>query len=262
MHHSPESPPMTDLRLYILTGASRGMGAAIAEQLLAPGVTLLGISRRVHPGLAAQAEAVGAQVLQWQRDLGDPGPLATELQAWLADLTGSHFSSACLINNAGVISRIGPIDQSDNADLQQALRVGLEAPVLLSAAFLRGTLHWRADRRILNISSGLGRRAMAGSATYCAAKAGLDHVSRAMALDEAGRPNGARIVSLAPGVIDTDMQVQLRSADPAGFPDQAMFLALKEQQQLNSTEAAARQVITCLHRSDFGQTVIADVREA
>ena len=252
---------MTDSRLYILTGASRGMGAAMAEQLLAPEVTLLCISRRTQPGLAERAVATGAHLLQWQRDLADPGPVATALEDWLGSLTGSHFAQAHLINNAGVISRIGPIDQSDNADLQQALRVGLEAPVLLSAAFLRGTLHWRAERRILNISSGLGRRAMAGSATYCAAKAGLDHVSRAMALDEAGRPNGARIVSLAPGVIDTDMQVQLRSADPAGFPDQAMFLALKEQQQLNSTAGAARQVISYLHRADFGQTVIADVRQ-
>ena len=68
---------------------------------------------------------------------------------------------------------------------------------------------------------------MAGQATYCAAKAGMDHLSRAVALDQALLSNGARIVSLAPGVIDTDMQVQLRSAEGPGFPEQSMFAGLK-----------------------------------
>ncbi len=248
--------------LYILTGASRGLGAAMAEQLLAPGVTLLCIARQPHPTLDEQGRQAGATVLQWQRDLADASPLANELAIWLTGLGATAFDSANLINNAGVISRIGPVDQSDSADLVQALRVGLEAPLLLSAAFLRATAGWAAPRRILNISSGLGRRAMAGSASYCAAKAGMDHLSRAMALDEAARPNGARVVSLAPGVIDTDMQVQLRSADEQGFPDKHRFVGLKEQGQLSSSADAARQVISFLRRPDFGQEVVADVRGA
>ena len=66
-----------------------------------------------------------------------------------------------------------------------SLRIDLEATVLLSAAFLDATRGWRGDRRILNISSGLGRRAMASSAVYCAAKAGMDHLTRSLALEEA-----------------------------------------------------------------------------
>jgi NAD(P)-dependent dehydrogenase (short-subunit alcohol dehydrogenase family) len=247
--------------LYILTGSSRGLGAAIAEQLLAPGVSVLGIARGTHTGLAAAADTAGASVVQWQADLGDPLPLAQRLETWLAGIDAGHFDRASLINNAGVISRIGPVDAGPRDELSLALRVGLEAPLLLSAAFLKATAGWRAERRILNISSGLGRRAMAGSASYCAAKAGLDHLTRAMALDEAQRPGGARIVSLAPGVIDTDMQLQLRSAAPQGFPDQSRFLALHAQQQLSSAADAARQVIGHLHRADFGQETIADVRQ-
>ena len=68
---------------------------------------------------------------------------------------------------------------------------------------------WPLPRKLLLVSSGLGRRAMAGSASYCAAKAGLDHLARAVALEQAALPQGARIVSLAPGVIDTDMQLSL-----------------------------------------------------
>jgi NAD(P)-dependent dehydrogenase (short-subunit alcohol dehydrogenase family) len=248
--------------LYILTGSSRGLGASIAEQLLAPGVTLLGIARGTHPGLDSAGAAKGATVLQWQADLGEPLPLAQALGDWLSRFDSNQFDRASLVNNAGLISRVGPVDAASDAELSLALRVGLEAPLLLSAAFLRSTARWRGDRRVLNISSGLGRRAMAGSASYCAAKAGLDHLSRAMALDEAARPNGARIVSLAPGVIDTDMQAQLRAAEPGGFPDHERFVALKSQRQLASADAAARQVVSWLHRADFGQEVVADVRQA
>ncbi len=247
--------------LYIVTGASRGLGAAIAEQLLARDTSLLCLSRNASSDLQAKAQAAGARLTQWQSDLADPKSVAAELARWLESFDTAGLDRACLINNAGVISRIGPVDEDVDDQLSRALRIGLEAPLLLSAAFLRGTADWQVARQILNISSGLGRRAMAGSASYCAAKAGLDHLSRAMALDEAARPGGARIVSLAPGVIDTDMQVQLRGADPGGFPEQANFIAMKTQGRLASASEAARQVISFLQRADFGEQVIADVRQ-
>lgn len=246
--------------LHIVTGSSRGLGAALAEQLLAPGATVLGIARRRHPTLEAQAAGVGATALQWEHDLADSAPAADRLQAWLRGIDPAGLQRADLINNAGVIGHVGPVDGSGSAELAQALRVGLESALLLSAAFLRGTAGWRVPRRILFISSGLGRRAMAGSAVYCAAKAGMDHLARAMALDEAWRPDGARVVSLAPGVIDTDMQVELRSAEPAGFPDRERFVQLKTQGQLASPTEAAARVLRFLERQDFGAEPVTDVR--
>jgi benzil reductase ((S)-benzoin forming) len=248
--------------LFILTGASRGLGAAIADRLLVQGHVLLCLSRQIRCGLEAQAEASGARVEQWQVDLAQPAEVATRLQAWLRSFDASTVLGATLINNAGALARVGPIDACDGAELAAALRVGLEAPLLLTGAFLHATRDWTAPRRILNISSGLGRRAMAGQATYCAAKAGMDHYSRAVALDEAQRSSGARIVSLAPGVIDTDMQVQLRAADPQGFPDKAIFVGLKEGGQLASAADAAARVLAYLNRPDFGANPVADVRDA
>ena len=248
--------------LFVITGASRGMGAAIAAQLLQSGNTVLGISRRSDEAVAARAAAAGAACEQWTVDLAAPARAAQRLHSWLAAFDAGRFDSASLINNAAALARTGRIDDADDAELAAALRIGLEAPVLLSAAFLRATRGWRARKRILNISSGLGRRAMAGQATYCAVKAGLDHFSRALALDEAGRENGAAVVSLAPGVIDTDMQRQLRSADAAGFPEKAFFVGLKEKDQLTSPEAAAARVLAYLERSDFGASPVADVRDA
>jgi len=164
-------------KLYIVTGTSRGLGAAIAERLLAPDTVLLCISRHVNAALADKAKAAEAPLEQWPRDLADPAPVAEQLETWLGARDPVRFARVALINNAGVITRVGPLDSSANAELANALRVGLEAPLLLTAAFLRATNDWPGERRVLNISSGLGRRAMAGSAAYCAAKAGMDHFS-------------------------------------------------------------------------------------
>lgn len=252
--------------LTILTGASRGMGLAMAQQLLKSGNTLICIARSTNPDLAAEAKAAGATLEQWQQDLSQGEQAAHQLQAWLQAQGPQAFASATLINNAGVIPRIAPLSASANpqdlADLAHALRVGLEAPMQLTAAFLGATDSWAVPRKVLNISSGLGRRAMASQAAYCAAKAGMDHFTRCVALDEALKPHGAKVCSLAPGVIDTDMQVQLRGADPAAFPDRQNFANLKTGGQLTSPADAATRVLAWLERADFGTNPVADVREA
>ncbi len=247
--------------LYLITGASRGMGLAMAEQLLSAEHTLLCISRHASEALATRAQAQGCPLDQWSLDLERGVEAADRLAQWLRSRPTGSFASATLINNAGVIARIAPLSGSDPLDLARALRVGLEAPLLLTAAFLRVTEPWNIARKVLNISSGLGRRAMASQAAYCAAKAGMDHFTRCLALDEALKPQGAKVCSLAPGVIDTDMQLQLRDADAAAFPDQQNFVNLKRNGQLTSPADAARQVLAYLARPDFGRNPIGDVRE-
>jgi benzil reductase ((S)-benzoin forming) len=247
--------------LYILTGASRGMGAAMAAQLIKPGNTLLCISRKTNDALAAQAKAAGVTLEQWSQDLAQGEQASVRLAQWLGAQGASAFASAALINNAGVIAHITPLSEAQPADLANALRVGLEAPMQLTASFLHATEKWTAPRKVLNISSGLGRRAMASQAAYCAAKAGMDHFTRCVALDEALKANGAKVCSLAPGVIDTDMQVQLRSADAAAFPDRGNFQGMKDKGQLASPEEAAAKLLAYLARADFGSNPVADVRD-
>ena len=247
--------------LFILTGASRGMGLAMAQQLLQPGNTLLCISRSTNETLTLQAQQTGVPLTQWPQDLALGALTSARLHQWLGEQQANQFNSATLVNNAGVIPRIGPLSEADADDLGHALRVGLEAPMQLTSAFLRATANWPAQRRVLNISSGLGRRAMASQAGYCAAKAGMDHFTRCLALEEAAKPKGAKVCSLAPGVIDTDMQQQLRSADSAAFPDQSSFLNLKSSGALTSPAVAAQRVLAVLMRADFGSNPIADVRD-
>lgn len=247
--------------LYILTGASRGMGLDIAEQLLKPEHSLICISRKTNDKLQQHAQSAGAALEQWSHDLTQSIPVAAKLAHWLQHQGRTDWRSATLINNAGAVANLVPLSDADPSDLAHVLRVGLEAPMQLTAAFLHATAAWTGERKVLNISSGLGRRAMASQAGYCAAKAGLDHFTRCLVLDESLKTNGAKACSLAPGVIDTDMQVLLRSADARAFPDQGNFASLKNNGQLTSPAEAAGRVLAYLAREDFGTHPVADVRD-
>lgn len=246
--------------LFIVTGTSRGLGFEIARQLLAQRCHLLALARHSHAGLADAAAASGATLAQWTVDLAHATGAAARLEAWLHGLDGRTITSATLINNAGVLGHVGPLEQMSSEEIAAVLRVNLEAPMALTAAFLRATAAWAGPRKVLNISSGASHNAVAGWAAYCASKAGLDHFSRVTARDESAKPNGARIVSLAPGVIETDMQALLRTARAENFPDQQRFLDLHASSQLATPAQAAATVLAFLARPDFGQVPVADVR--
>jgi benzil reductase ((S)-benzoin forming) len=250
---------MTDLT--ILTGSSRGMGLAMAQQLLRRGSSVLAIARHRNESLTALAKETGASLEQWQFDLADSHRLPERLAEWFAQQSASSYSSATLINNAATIAAIGPLREAQPADLAMAMRVGLEAPMQLTAAFLAATADWQTPRKVLNISSGLARRAMASQAPYCAAKAGMDHFTRCVALEEGLLKNGAKLCSLAPGVIATDMQGQLRSASVQDFPDVGNFIAMHDKGMLQTSEQAAEKVLAFLARSDFGENPVADIRD-
>ena len=139
--------------LVILTGASKGMGQAMARQLLQPNVRLLCISRNTDESLTTEAEKHGTFLEQWSADLSDGAGVAALLSTWLSALDSSQLKNATLINNAGVIGPLAPTQDNDPLQLAYALRVGLEAPMQLCAAFLNVTQRWTAQRKVLNISS-------------------------------------------------------------------------------------------------------------
>ncbi len=250
----------------VLTGHSRGMGLAIAEQALDQGISVLGISRTANEALAQRAMPEGASLEQWTQDLSDGQAAARRLGDWLASLAHAEVDRILLINNAAILTELAPLEQVSLDELARSTRIGLEAPMQLMQAWLHQTQKWvdagwQGQRQILNISSGLARRAMASSGPYCAVKAGLDHLSRCVALEQAAHPHGARVASLAPGVIATDMQAHLRAADPSRFPDHSNFVALEAQNMLTSPDEAGRKIWRYLSSPDFGQEVITDLRE-
>ena len=230
----------------IVTGHTRGLGAAIAAELVRRGVAVLGLAR---------SRADVANIEQAELDMSDPGAL----QAWLAGESLRDFlkdsTQALLVNNAGVVTPVGPLAAQDPAQVLRAVSLNVAAPLALAAAFVQAAP--QAERRILHVSSGAGRSAYPGWSVYCATKAALDLHARAIQLDG---DDQVKACSLAPGVIDTDMQATIRATPDANFPLRQRFVDLKETGTLVSPEDCARALVDYLLAARFGAEPVDDLR--
>lgn len=236
----------------ILTGHTRGLGAAIAAELLARDIPLLGVARQANDELAGRNAGLFRQA---QVDLANPEALA----AWLGSEALRDFAGAddtlLLINNAGTLGPVGPLAGQDVAGIAQAVGLNIAAPLMLSATLAE----WHAGPlRILHVSSGAARNAYSGWSIYCATKAALDHHARAVALD--GRAN-LKICSLAPGVVDTAMQAEIRDIPAERFPLLERFQALKRDGQLATPQQAAGKLVAYLLGDAYGMQPLADLRD-
>ena len=236
----------------IVTGHTKGLGAALANNLLARGVPVLGLARSGAPELT---EAYPDLFEEVELDLAD----CVALSGWLAgSALGDYLDgtgAVLLLNNAGMVSPVGPLDAQDPLAVMRAVALNVAAPMALSAAVVRASEG--AQRRILHISSGAGRSAYPGWSVYCATKAALDQHARAVALDG---ERGVRICSLAPGVIDTGMQAEIRATSEECFPMRKRFVDLKETGTLVDPDECAEHLVDYLLGSGFGADVIADLR--
>jgi benzil reductase ((S)-benzoin forming) len=244
--------------VVILTGASRGIGAALARQLARPGTRLITLARRQDPELAAHASAQGAALEQIAVDLSDTAAATAVAQRLAAGLP-RDAKRYVLINNAGTVNPVLSVDSLDDAAaINQALNLNVVAVMLLTSRFLAATRDLQADRRVLNISSGAGRNPTAGWGVYCATKAALDMFTRVAKSEQDA--HGARFVSLAPGVVDTDMQGVIRGSNPGDFPALARFQDLHASGKLAAPADVAARIAAYLERDDFGNTEIDDIR--
>jgi benzil reductase ((S)-benzoin forming) len=164
------------------------------------------------------------------------------------------------VNNAGVIAPVGTLESIDAGALERSLAVNLLAPMLLMRRFLRMT-EGVALRRIVNVSSGAGRRPISGWSAYCTAKAGLDMASRVVALEARSRGRRVEVVSLAPGVIDTGMQGTVRNASPEDFADVERFRRMKAEGALRPADAVAADILRLEAAGRLGAEPVADLRE-
>jgi NAD(P)-dependent dehydrogenase (short-subunit alcohol dehydrogenase family) len=231
----------------IVTGHTKGLGAAIAAALTERGIPVLGLAR----GRAAAAPELLTQI---EVDLSDSAALAAflsgaTLAGWLRD-----EGATLLVNNAGVVAPVGPLAEQDPLACLRAATLNVAAPLALAAAVVRAS---RGERRILHVSSGAGRNAYPGWSVYCATKAALDRHAEAVLQD--GDP-AVRCVSLAPGVIDTGMQAEIRATPASHFPMKERFVQLKQQGALTAPEACAKKLVDYLLAEDFGSEPVADLR--
>jgi NAD(P)-dependent dehydrogenase (short-subunit alcohol dehydrogenase family) len=238
----------------IVTGHSRGLGAAIAARLLTQGVQVLGIARSDNAALAARfPQAFQQQAL----DLADSAQLVRWLESGALGAFVADAKQVLLVNNAGLLAPVGAPAAQAPAAIAQAISCNVAAALMLAAAVAKA-VGAATELRILHISSGAGRNAIPGWSVYGAGKAALDHHARVVAAEA---PAGLRICSLAPGVIDTDMQGEIRSTPVADFPLRQKFEALKATGSLSSPEDCAAGIVDHLLDARFGDTPVADLRE-
>jgi 3-oxoacyl-[acyl-carrier protein] reductase len=192
-----------DNRTALVTGASGGIGAAIARVLHAQGaaVALSGTRREALESLAGE---LGERVHVCPADLRDPA--AAEALVAAAEQAAGPLH--ILVNNAGMTRDMLALRMADE-DWQAVLDVDLSAPFRLARAALRGMLRRRAGR-IVNIGSIVGATGNAGQANYAAAKAGLGGLTKALAQEVASR--GITVNLVAPGFVVTPMTDALSEA--------------------------------------------------
>ncbi|SDK96079.1 NAD(P)-dependent dehydrogenase, short-chain alcohol dehydrogenase family [Nocardioides sp. YR527] len=197
-------------RNALVTGASRGIGRAIAVRLAADGVGLIGIhygsNRAAAEETARLVETAGARAVLIEADLGEDGAKAAAeiAEAWTAaaldeTVLDEHGGLDILVNNAGINGN-QELHELDPATARRVLEVNLIAPMFLTQAVAP---HLREGGRVINVSTGYTRVAAPTHLTYAASKAGINNLTRSLAAPLAAR--GVTVNAVLPGVIETDI---------------------------------------------------------
>ena len=239
----------------IVTGHSRGLGEAIAAHLLTRGIRVLGVSRHANSALAQRFS--NGVLQQVQLDISDGTALTHWIETGALRQFAGDVPTPLLVNNAGVLEPIGPPQSQDVALVTRAVAVNVGAVLALTAAFTQATQEAR-ERRVLHVSSGAGRKPYAGWSIYCATKAAIDHHARCVQLD---RTPNLLISSVAPGVVDTEMQAQIRASTDERFPDRPRFVALHRDKALPSPEQTGGRLVEYLLSDGFGREAAFDLRD-
>jgi benzil reductase ((S)-benzoin forming) len=232
------------MKKAIITGHSRGIGAAMADELIGRGFAVMGIAR----------SRGSASVEEHRLDLANMAAVSAWVRSGALERFAAGAVSFYLINNAGLLQPIGPLQSQDIDVIAKAITVNVAAPFLLSAAMVQATPKVR-DRRILHISSVAATLQIAGWSIYGASKAAMDQHARNAASDDT--PN-LRICSVYPGVVDTEMQTQIRATAQDVFPDRARYDDLHRRGKLQEPKAVAVRLIDFLLSDDFGSQPVVD----
>ena len=228
----------------LISGTSSGLGRALAEEWLSmEGVLVEGLSRRStieHPRYVHQFV-----------DLSDERQILN-----LKINFPKGIQRAVLINNAGTINPVGTIDAVDSSSVAAHFRLNILAVYSLMQYFLinhpKGALP-----HIVNISSGAGSYPVRGWAAYCASKSAVDAMTKVVAEEHPDIP----VWSLAPGIVDTDMQMQIRDSDPNTFPEHQRFVDYHKNGSLITPTRIAQKINELIRNPERIQQPVFSIRD-
>ncbi len=239
------------MRKFFITGSSKGLGRAITDLLLEePDVGVTGISRTnstEHP-----------RFTHIPFDLDNVHNLARIVDGLFQD--NSDFEEVVLINNAGYLGDIQYMGDLDHQEFIKVMNINVIAAAILMNAFIRNFRDSAGKKVVINIGSGAGRHPYDGWSAYCTSKAAVDMISEVAAMENSIRDNNFRIVSLAPGPVDTGMQDIVRSAPVENFSQLNKFIALKKLGQLPAVQETAKKILSFISRIDEFEGPVQDIR--
>lgn len=249
------------MKCFIITGTSRGLGEALATQLIRDDHAVICIARNTNDALSKTAKERGAYLRQIAFDLNQ----VDEISAMVRDIIGDSFPAILdgyyLINNAGMLEPIKPLDRCESHEIAKNMTTNAVAPMVLTSTFIRVLEDVRCDKRVLNISSGAGRKPYDGWSCYSSSKAAIDMFTRCVALEQERREYPVKILSFAPGIVDTAMQGLIRTAKEEDFPQLQRFIDFKKNGKLRSPEFVADVIIKLLWDDGISNGSLIDISE-
>jgi len=246
---SPPDDEAASDPLVFVTGGSSGIGRALLETLPWPGARALNLSRRPAP--AAEHVAV---------DLATPAGWEQAADCFERELARFDGELAVLIQAAGTLTPIRFAGEGDAEPYRTNVLLNSAAPQILGDAFLRALHASRARGWLLCIGSGASHNVYEGWSGYCAGKAATDHWVRTAGAEQARRGDRCRILCVAPGVVATPMQAEIRATAARDFPDVEQFHELHREGQLRDPPAVARE-LWALRERDLPNGDVIDLRK-
>lgn len=217
----------------MISGVSRGLGAALAQGLLEKGYEVLGIGRAVP---SEECELL-------EIDLSEAAAKASDVRAAFERIKARNPSEVILVNNAAASGPTGLLHGLAVDQIESAVLANLVAPTILAREFVATFRDLRATKRIIHVSSGAAVKALPGSSVYCAAKAGLEMLARCCAAESEHARDGIEHVAFRPGTMDTRMQADMRSYSAEEVPIVELFRELHRKGMLRKPEVVAEAMI-------------------
>jgi NAD(P)-dependent dehydrogenase (short-subunit alcohol dehydrogenase family) len=218
------------LGLAIITGGSRGLGAAFCDLYRERGWHVVEFSRSAPHSYSVPI------------DLSDPEAAAHIFAKTSAALATSSPSEVVAISCAGVLGPVGPVEHAPQVEVRANLEVNVVSAILFARQFVAAFQDHRCPKTFVNISSGAATRGRAGWSLYCAGKAALESYVRAVALEQAARAHPIRAISVNPGAIDTAMQAAVRNSSAKDFPELEHYLRLHREGRLAPPSSVASRI--------------------
>ncbi|MGH9284896.1 MAG: SDR family NAD(P)-dependent oxidoreductase [Acidimicrobiales bacterium] len=233
--------------LIWISGASSGIGEALASTAPWEPARIVGISRRPSP--APEDLLV---------DLADPASWPRVALSFEEEAAGFTGEVIVLVHAAGTVDPIGYAGEVGTAEYTRNVLLNSAAPQVLGHAFLKATAGHRARRRLVLLTSGAARTPYPGWSSYGGGKAACDQWARSVAIEQAER-GGARVIAVAPGVVDTAMQAAIRRSPGSQFPRRPRFVRLHENGELTDPMIVAQRIWSLVDGPDVG--VVVDLRD-